>query len=201
MKDVKYRYLYCVCTTNPNSNLGNKVYFGCHRTNDLNDGYIGSGVLLQKYLKKYPNDYERYILEYFNTDEEMFNREYEIIHDVLKYPIVLNLTEGGKGGSVKGRFSEETKKAAYNKWKDSMQKYFNDKDWCKKTRGRKGNANAMYGHSAYEYMTPEKILLHKQHISEAAKDRRWITNGVDKKLVKLTETDKYIKMGYHFGRK
>jgi len=33
--------------------VNNKTYIGIHRTNDLNDGYLGSGVAFKKALKKY----------------------------------------------------------------------------------------------------------------------------------------------------
>ena len=40
-----YKYHFVYITTNT---INNKKYIGVHNTNDINDGYIGSGKLLQK---------------------------------------------------------------------------------------------------------------------------------------------------------
>ena len=47
-KPYKYHYLYK--TTNM---LNNKYYIGMHSTNNLEDGYIGSGDRIRRSLKKY----------------------------------------------------------------------------------------------------------------------------------------------------
>lgn len=96
----KYNYIYIVVCTNKNSSLYGHYYIGKHSTNNLNDNYIASGVKIKKYLKKYPNDYYRKILEYSNTEEELNNLEYNYIHGLINTPKCLNLMEGGHGGTV-----------------------------------------------------------------------------------------------------
>lgn len=62
-----YYYLYKTTCT-----LNNKIYIGVHVTDNLNDGYLGSGTKFQKALKKYgPENFEKEILEYFDTLDEM----------------------------------------------------------------------------------------------------------------------------------
>lgn len=54
------RHHIVYCTTNL---INNKQYVGVHTTNDLNDGYLGSGTLFKKKLEKYGEDnFERKIL-------------------------------------------------------------------------------------------------------------------------------------------
>jgi len=99
-KEKKFNYTYQVYLTNPNSSLYGCLYFGKRSTDDLCDGYIGSGKLLKKYLKKYPNDYYRKILNFYNSQEELNKAEYELIHPHLNKSYCINLREGGEGGAM-----------------------------------------------------------------------------------------------------
>jgi hypothetical protein len=76
-----------------------KWYLGMHSTDDLNDGYLGSGQLLWKSLKKYGKDNHQYeILEYLPSRKALILREEELITDeVRNQPQCLNLRNGGTG--------------------------------------------------------------------------------------------------------
>lgn len=115
----KYNYIYIVVCTNKNSRWYGHYYIGKHSTNNLDDNYIASGTKIRKYLKKYPNDYYRKILEYSNTEEELNNLEYNYIHGLLNTSKCLNLVEGG-GGHSKPQ-SEETKRKISKTKKDKPQ--------------------------------------------------------------------------------
>jgi len=77
-----------------------KIYIGCHATNDLHDGYLGSGSLLIKAIKKYGrNNFSRKILHQFNNPKDMFNKERELVtEDFIKSGKSYNLVVGGSGG-------------------------------------------------------------------------------------------------------
>ena len=47
---MQYKYHYFYITKNKENG---KLYAGIHSTNDLNDGYIGSGKLLLRAIQKY----------------------------------------------------------------------------------------------------------------------------------------------------
>ena len=81
--------------------INNKFYIGVHSTYNINDGYMGSGKLLKKAIKAYGiQNFKKEILEYFNSPEEMYSREYEIVNDeLINDNMCYNLTYGGKGNS------------------------------------------------------------------------------------------------------
>jgi len=101
------------------TNLINKKYYiGCHQTNNLNDGYLGSGKYLKRAIKKYGSENFKYeILHEVDTKEEMFNIEKTLVNKTLvENPQTYNLKIGGSGGnpSIVGAFkgkkhTEETK--------------------------------------------------------------------------------------------
>lgn len=76
--------------------VNNKYYIGKHQTKDLSDGYMGSGTLLKRAIKKYGvENFSKEILHVFETEEEMNAKEKELVQlSENSY----NLCEGGKGG-------------------------------------------------------------------------------------------------------
>ncbi len=90
-----------------------KIYVGAHQTNELNDSYMGSGLRIRRAIEKYGKEnFKKDILEYFDSIEDMFQKEAEIVNsNFLLREDVYNLGLGGQGGSLfKGRHhSEETK--------------------------------------------------------------------------------------------
>lgn len=80
--------------------LNGKIYVGIHKTSDMNDGYMGSGKVIRAAINKYGiENFEKTILETFETSEEMFKREKEVVtEDFLLRNDVYNLRRGGSGG-------------------------------------------------------------------------------------------------------
>ena len=90
MKQFHYTYK----TTNL---INNKQYVGDHSTNNLDDGYLGSGCLLIKAIKKYgKQNFKKEILEQFNTRIEASKTQIKYINELNTiYPNGYNLSPTG----------------------------------------------------------------------------------------------------------
>lgn len=90
-----FYYLYEIKNT-----INNKIYVGVHQTKDMDDGYMGSGTVINKAYAKYGKDmFVKTILEYFDSRDDMINREKEIVNeDFLARDDTYNIRRGGTGG-------------------------------------------------------------------------------------------------------
>lgn len=82
-------------------------YIGKHRTDDLNDGYLGSGILLKRAIGKYGVDaFEREILFVCSDEEAMNLMEQQLVtEELLNNPKCYNLAIGGQGGFLSREIS------------------------------------------------------------------------------------------------
>ena len=96
----KYHYIYK--TTNL---INGKFYVGMHSTNNLKDGYLGSGKKLRYSIRKYGIEkFKIEYLEFFNNRIDLANREKQLVNeDLLKDPMCMNLKNGGNGGPEQRR--------------------------------------------------------------------------------------------------
>jgi len=90
--------LYTVYQTR--NRLNDKIYIGCHATDNAEDDYLGSGVVLKRAIAKYGRSaFEKKVLYIFHTPEEMFKKERELVSRLfLEREDTYNLAEGGHGG-------------------------------------------------------------------------------------------------------
>jgi len=100
--------------------LNNKIYIGLHATNDINDGYLGSGVFLKKAIKKYGyGNFKKEILYVFDNKKDMIIKEKEIVNeDFILRKDTYNMSKGGYGLST---LSTEKRKIAIEKMKITKQ--------------------------------------------------------------------------------
>lgn len=88
-----------------------KYYIGMHSTDDINDGYLGSGSILSRSVKKYGREKHVYeILEFLPDRKSLGLREEEIITDELRSdPRCMNIRNGGTGNPPGKTFKDESK--------------------------------------------------------------------------------------------
>lgn len=79
--------------------INGKVYVGAHKTEDLNDGYMGSGKAIKRAIRKYGKEsFEKKILAVFDNPQAMFALERLLVEiNDTSY----NMNHGGLGGQVK----------------------------------------------------------------------------------------------------
>ena len=122
--DKRVHYIYkIVCT------LNQKFYIGMHSTNNLEDGYFGSGKILKRSLNKYGKEFHtKEILEFLPDRESLKTREKELVNkSLLTESLCMNLQLGGGGG-----FSSESQASNFYKaGGKAVWKIFRDKHLIK----------------------------------------------------------------------
>lgn len=104
------KYLFVYKTT---CLINGKIYVGKHKTHNLNDGYIGSGVIFNRAIKKYGRgNFERIIIDSNITTLERLN-EREIFWvkelDATNPEIGYNIGRGGGGSNIEHHTEEHRK--------------------------------------------------------------------------------------------
>lgn len=81
--------------------IDQKYYIGCHQTDNINDGYLGSGKYLKRAIKKFGRDcFQKEILYVFDSKERMFEKERLLVNEsVVRDNLSYNLKIGGSGGN------------------------------------------------------------------------------------------------------
>lgn len=210
-------YYFIYQTTNL---INNKKYIGQHQTENIDDGYLGSGVLLQKAIKKYGKEnFSRQILCFANNKDELDSLEiaYIAAAQARESDQYYNLNDGGLGqrGFVmpeeqKKAISESEKEAYRSGRRKYVQRVITDEERKQKSetakrlyaegkiippmKGKFGRDNPAYGRK----MTDEQ----KAVLSQKAKER--YASGFDKSKIFTAERSRKIsetrKKNYAAGK-
>lgn len=154
--------------------INNKYYIGIHGTNNIDDGYLGSGRNIQLAIKKYGKEnFHREILSFADNYSELAILEREIVtEEFCLNNNNYNIEIGGAGGKI---WTTELRKTMSKAKKGS-------KGWNKGLKGANcwpeeskkakslavsGNKNPMFGKRVADIMTPENNAIRLKKISEA----------------------------------
>src|ERR1035437_9481888 len=93
--------------------INGKTYIGIHQTNNLDDGYLGSGLAIKRAIKKYGKDnFKREILEYCLSFDELLEKEKVYVNEEwINEENNYNLKTGGQST---GLLSEESRNKISN---------------------------------------------------------------------------------------
>jgi hypothetical protein len=79
--------------------VNGKFYIGVHKTDNPNDGYLGSGTYIERAVQKYgASSFVKEILFEYETQEEAWAKENELVESNRSNPLCKNLRKGGSGG-------------------------------------------------------------------------------------------------------
>ena len=199
------------------NNINQKHYIGMHKTNNLDDGYMGSGILIRRAIEKYGKEnFNKEILYAFDNELDMRNKEKEL---VVLSENSYNLLEGGKGGfgfinsrnlngTLEGRklggiqSSSKNTNAFYNLSNQSIEKRVASRKekygilaYTEKARTQCNNETAMI-----KRKNTYNLIDHQRGDNNSQYGSCWITNGQENKKIKKEELDKFIELGYYKGR-
>ena len=95
MRTIKKKYHYFYKITN---NINNHYYYGIHSTDNLDDGYMGSGIRLKYAYEKYGiENFTKEILKFFETRDDAAKYEAEVVTEVLiRDNECYNIVQGGE---------------------------------------------------------------------------------------------------------
>lgn len=183
-KSKEYKYYFTYQTKNL---INGKTYIGARSTNKIDDGYFGSGVLLKKAIKKYGKEnFERQILCFFETREEMWKEEeFLITEDWIKDNSNYNIKGGGLGGLRSQEAIEKFIEMRRNMPPPSLEvKLKISKALKGSKRTPEAIRNSAVGNIGRKHSTVTRKLMsekakgrvfsetHKKNLSKAAKERR-----------------------------
>lgn len=203
-RQKKYHYIYkttCLVTS--------RYYIGMHSTDDLDDGYLGSGKRLRRSIRKHGKENHKVeILEFFENRELLVEAEKTAItEDMIGDPMCMNLMGGGEGGYVSDEHYERLKKLA-SKW---LKEKWEDETWrtkqIKLIKEYKSGDTFIPSFSGRTHSdeTKKKISNSSKGNGKGKANSQygtcWITkNGMNKKI-KKEDLKTYISDGWVRGRK
>ena len=90
----KYHYFYKIV-----NEITKEFYYGIHSTDNINDGYMGSGTQLREKYKKYgKKSFTKHILKFFDDRKELAEYEMKIVNEnMVLNNDCYNMVIGGEG--------------------------------------------------------------------------------------------------------
>ena len=211
----KYHFIYK--TTNK---INGKYYYGMHSTDNLEDGYIGSGKRLWYSIRKYGKDnfiIER--LEFFDDRERLCEAEKILINDVIiKDPLCMNLKLGGEGGGIfhgkNGFCNPEVARKGRLKVNKILHERYNTDEKYRNMVNTRSHAGLVEKYKTgwrpwkdkkHKQESKDKIgkanAIHQIGEGNSQYGKCWITKDGTNKMIKKEELKTYTDIGWIKGRK
>lgn len=158
--------------------INGKYYIGAHKTENIDDDYLGSGTILKQAILKYGHEnFERTILKFCETHTDMYRTEAEFVtQSVVDDPLSYNVKLGGQGGWDHVRYSDKRNKSISNCMKEQYASG-ERKGWSH-IPSRKGKPGIKHTDKAKRLISENNGSLLSDDI---IKKRIDIYNGIEKK--------------------
>ncbi len=212
--EKKYHYLYK--TTNI---INSKYYYGMHSTSNMDDGYLGSGDIIRRSIRKYSKEnFKLEVLQFFESRDELIEAEKSLItDDIINEVNCMNLIKGGYGGAwtseqqrkngEKGNIKMNILRLTNPEWvKNKFIKASNSLKLAYKT-GKRKIPDIVYDWTGKKHKdeTKEKIgkanSIHQQGKNNSQYGTCWITKDNTNKKIKKEQLQSFIDLGWIKGRK
>jgi len=199
--------------------INDKFYIGVHQTEDINDGYLGSSLHLDRAINKYGKEnFKREIIAYYSSEKEMLKAEENLVTPAFikeNKDKIYNLNGGGEGSWVYNNHINPKRHERRKNAADRLKELLKIEEWknnfCNKISI--GNKKA-WEEGRNKGFTGKKLSEeHKRSIGEAAKKLtgeknhcfgcKWMSNDNLKqsKLIKKDKIEEYLKNGWIIGHK
>lgn len=182
----KYHYFYKITNL-----INNHFYYGVHNTNDLDDGYMGSGSRLHIAYQKYGiENFKKEIVKFFNSSKEAFEYESEIVNEELtNNNECYNIQLGGRNG-----WNDVTKNKIVVKYKNTEEYFLIDKE--------------QYDSKIYDSTWTGKHhkeetrnqVRNKMTPNNSSNPRIWISKEGQTKYLRKELLNDYLSNGWELGR-
>ena len=188
-----YHYLYKIV-----NNISGEYYYGVHSTEDLDDGYFGSGAQLKNNIKEFgKNNFTKTILEFFPNRSTLMKEEKRIVNnEMLKDPKCLNVILGG--GELKGSVGKKCviKSGEYimvDKHNNEYQNFFVGRICI--NDGKNLKYIKPYEIEYYRNLGWEKGTIYES----PGKNKNWMYKDDKIEQVSLEDQEQYLKNGWNYG--
>lgn len=209
-KQKKYHYIY-----KTTCNVTGKYYIGMHSTDNLEDGYMGSGKRLWFSLNYHGKEnHTKEILEFCEGREELKEREAEIVNEqLLNEDLCMNLMTGGQGGFSGEEHMMKFVRAGGEAFTKKLEE---DEEFREKRRIHCSNnmkKNIREGKiKPYDWTGRKHTDKAKVNMSKAKSGKGlgknnsqygtcWVTKDGNNKKIKKEEFNTFISQGWEKGRK
>lgn len=201
-------------------NVTGRYYIGMHSTNNLEDGYMGSGRRLRASIRKHGEDsHTKEILSFYDNRELLVEAEIKAITpEMIGDNNCMNLMGGGDGGYISEEHYKITSKLGgeyhakrmkndpeYHAEVSLRLRIANDNNWADdKIRERLLN-NKRFTDKSHSEETKSKMSEAKKGTGTGSTNSQygtcWITREGENKKIKKEDLNQYIEDGWIRGRK
>lgn len=183
--------------------INNKAYIGVHKTDDLHDGYLGSGKCLARAIAKHGTKaFRREILFECESALEMYARERELVTEaVTSDAMYYNIRVGGDGGWDYVNKASLSHEMLARRISAKRQRWLTDESYrteCRKTLAKV--RISWLGRKHSDETRKKQSDWAKANRKSPTAGKNWMTDGIVSRPIAKAEQSEKLSTGWRFGR-